>query len=228
MKYTPQKIALIWFAYLHLIPVYGMNFDLNQQHRRTQSVPPNIQKNVRRPRKINFHLNQHRPRAQSVPNITIHGSRPSRLSDIDENIFDRDFIPPTPADRQNNNHDQLPEPHHMVIPHYPGFRPIITYQPMSHGQQDEHHPIPSAWENMHAYRDYPILGLILLTYNNYPQLTLAGILITAGVTVWNYDKIIEFYRKAKDKANTLFLKINSPKKAIRKKTINEHDCDTDS
>lgn len=177
---------------------------------------------------MNLKVNGQHRRTQSVPNIPVRLPRPSRLDGIDENILDRDFIPLIPADRQNNNRDQEQPPHHIAIPHYPGFRPIITYQPISHREQDQQHPSPSAWENMQAYRDYPILGLILLMYDNYPQLTLAGIAITTGAAVWNYDKIIKFYKNAKDRANTLFLKMNSPKKTDKKKIINEHNRHTDS
>lgn len=169
---------------------------------------------------MNLDLDPQRPRAHSVPNIQEHVPRPSRLGDISQNQVDRDFIAPI-------NHDQEQPPHHMGIPHYPGFRPIITYQPIPAREQQQP-PIHSTWENMHAYRDYPILGLILLMYENYPQLTLASIAITAGVAAWNYDKIIEFYKNAKDRANTLFLKMNSPKKTDKKKIINEHDRHTNS
>lgn len=63
------------------------------------------------------------------------------------------------------------------------------------------------WENMLPYRNYPILGLILLCYDNYPKLTLAAIAATAGVSVRNYDKIIELYQDAKERLKKEFLRL---------------------
>lgn len=165
-----------------------------------------------------------RPRSYSSPDIQRHFQQNWAGKDADEPSrharLDKD-------DQKDDNHDLdfNHDQHHPFFnnaPHDKRDDPQIPAQPDNNfhdphkkksGEEQSH------WDRMYHFRDYPILGLILLTYDNYPQLTLAALAITAGVAVWNYDKIIELYKKTKERMGNMLLRINTSQNK-KKKRIN--------
>lgn len=128
----------------------------------------------------------HRPRRGSREQ---HSFFPEEYDPDQDNLSPRDHSPYSPSNRPQNNRYSSPRPRDRD------------------GERDRDRE-RDHWENMHPYRNYPILGLILLCYDNYPKLTLAAIAATAGISVWNYDKIIELYKETKERVKTEFLRIN--------------------
>lgn len=130
-----------------------------------------------------------------------------------------DPLPPLPVipgipDLLNTPHNQSREQNRTIVLDEQTCIALIRALVRYEMQQQVHLNELNHQRNiLFQFRDYPVLGLISLAYEQYPQLTVTLLALATGTALWHYDKIIELYQKTKEKViKALSSKKHKPRK----------------
>ncbi|MDP3889061.1 MAG: hypothetical protein Q8Q25_00770 [bacterium] len=62
------------------------------------------------------------------------------------------------------------------------------------------------YDQIYRFRNYPLVALLILSFDRYPKTTLVTVGLATVITIWKYKNIVDFLEKAKEKAMGLELR----------------------